>query len=133
MQKKGGGDDHWLDDDEEGGDDENDGYEDDEDAGRDVAMKMDGWDDEETTTATAKSTRNRPHTLFVRLAKTILFSGSRTRNRRTETGNQNRRRRRPQSISIPSVSPLRSTRRRARMSTKKLKIRSDWRSRARRR
>ena len=42
-----------------------------------------------TTTATAKrSTRNRPHTLFVRLAKTILFSGSRTRNRRTGTGKQ---------------------------------------------
>lgn len=49
VQKKGGDDGHWLDDDGENEDDEYDAKSDeDEDDGRHVSVKMDGWDDDES-------------------------------------------------------------------------------------
>ena len=75
MQKKGGGDDHWLDDDEEGGDDENDGYEDDEDAGRDVAMKMDGWDDEDDDDSDGEVDAESPAHFIRQISKDDPFFG----------------------------------------------------------
>lgn len=48
VQKKGGDDGHWLDDDGENDDDEYDAKsDDDEDDGRNVSVKMDGWDDDD--------------------------------------------------------------------------------------
>ena len=75
VQKKGGGDDHWLDDDEEGGDDENDGYEDDEDAGRDVAMKMDGWDDEDDDDSDGEVDAESPAHFIRQISKDDPFFG----------------------------------------------------------
>ena len=84
VQKKGGDDGHWLDDDGENDDDEYDAKSDeDEDDGRHVSVKMDGWDDDESASDFPEedvTMRNRLHILSVKSAR-MIHSLARNRKR----------------------------------------------------